>query len=491
MRARGRRADRAGATTATRRHRAYVPRLLESFTHEDRRRARRTRQRHRAAARLRQPRRGRARPTRTASTRATRPGCGGGCWSRSAGRTGPGVVHGAVAARARADPPGRARPGPRRLVLLGAARRDRSRRWSRGTAPATRPRCRHGGRPPPATDIYLATGADAAADRATGAATRCGASPRGCTLRRARACARRTPGSCSPSSTSCSTTCTARAGSAPSRCRPDHSRRRTSWEAEAGPPTSTTPPRGYRAATGTSAFAYSDSGARTVAPGARPDGVGVRESRDSDEHPHSHADRRAVRRDRLDGRACRGCCRPSCRELLGLLLRKGYATDPQIMFGAIGDATCDRVPLQVGQFESDNRMDEDLGPDRARGRRRRPEDRVVRAGHVLHGPAHRARLLREARPPRLPVHHRRRDGLPAGQAASEVRDVIGDELGEPITHRGDRSPSCSRSFDVYYILPDRGRLRRRHARSSATGASCSARTSSSSTTSTRSARRSR
>ena len=48
-------------------------------------------------------------------------------------------------------------------------------------------------------------------------------------------------------------------------------------------------------------------------------------------------------------------------QLLGLLLRKGYASDPQIMFGAIGDATCDRVPLQVGQFESDNRMDDDLG----------------------------------------------------------------------------------------------------------------------------------
>jgi hypothetical protein len=45
---------------------------------------------------------------------------------------------------------------------------------------------------------------------------------------------------------------------------------------------------------------------------------------------------------------------------LGLLLRKGYVADPQILFGAIGDATCDAVPLQVGQFESDNRMDEHL-----------------------------------------------------------------------------------------------------------------------------------
>ena len=48
-------------------------------------------------------------------------------------------------------------------------------------------------------------------------------------------------------------------------------------------------------------------------------------------------------------------------QLLGLLLRKGYVTDPQVMFAAVGDATCDRAPLQAGQFESDNRMDEDLG----------------------------------------------------------------------------------------------------------------------------------
>ena len=42
-------------------------------------------------------------------------------------------------------------------------------------------------------------------------------------------------------------------------------------------------------------------------------------------------------------------------------MRKGYVEHPQILFGAVGDATCDRVPLQVGQFESDNRMDDDLG----------------------------------------------------------------------------------------------------------------------------------
>ncbi|HEX6930746.1 MAG TPA: hypothetical protein VF162_01285 [Streptosporangiaceae bacterium] len=115
----------------------------------------------------------------------------------------------------------------------------------------------------------------------------------------------------------------------------------------------------YRAATGASAFAHSDSGARNVHLALDPLGVTVRESRDSAEHPRSLAI--AVLFD------VTGSMREVPRELqeklpqlLGLLLRKGYADDPQIMFGAIGDATCDRAPLQVGQFESDNRMDDDL-----------------------------------------------------------------------------------------------------------------------------------
>jgi len=43
-----------------------------------------------------------------------------------------------------------------------------------------------------------------------------------------------------------------------------------------------------------------------------------------------------------------------------LLLGHHYIPHPQILFAAVGDATCDQVPLQVGQFESDNRMDQNL-----------------------------------------------------------------------------------------------------------------------------------
>ena len=112
-------------------------------------------------------------------------------------------------------------------------------------------------------------------------------------------------------------------------------------------------------------FAYSHS--TTSAPRSTwtahadldPKGVTLRESRDSDEHPESvpvvvlfdvtgsmgHHPR--ILQEKLP-------------ELFGLILRKGYLEHPQIMFGAIGDGYSDRVPLQISQWESDNKMDDHL-----------------------------------------------------------------------------------------------------------------------------------
>lgn len=116
----------------------------------------------------------------------------------------------------------------------------------------------------------------------------------------------------------------------------------------------------YRSATGASAFAHTDSGADTVHPALDPLWVTVRESRDSAEHPETVAV--AVLFDVTGSmRSVPRALQARLPALLGLLLRKGYLEHPQIMFGAIGDATCDRAPLQIGQFESDNRMDDDLG----------------------------------------------------------------------------------------------------------------------------------
>jgi hypothetical protein len=47
--------------------------------------------------------------------------------------------------------------------------------------------------------------------------------------------------------------------------------------------------------------------------------------------------------------------------LMAMLLKKGYLTDPHVLFAAINDATTGCIaPLQVGQFEAGNEMDESL-----------------------------------------------------------------------------------------------------------------------------------
>jgi hypothetical protein len=87
--------------------------------------------------------------------------------------------------------------------------------------------------------------------------------------------------------------------------------------------------------------------------------IGFRESRDSDEHPN------AVPIIILfDVTGSMGSIPVTVQDKLGqvfgLLLRKGYVDDPQILVGAIGDSDTDYVPFQVSQFESDNRIDDNL-----------------------------------------------------------------------------------------------------------------------------------
>lgn len=90
-----------------------------------------------------------------------------------------------------------------------------------------------------------------------------------------------------------------------------------------------------------------------------PYGLTQRESRDGEEHPDSNAILISLDVTGSMGRVVRGIHK-NLPQLHELLLGHKYIPDPQILFAAVGDATCDRVPLQVGQFESDNRMDENL-----------------------------------------------------------------------------------------------------------------------------------
>ena len=120
-----------------------------------------------------------------------------------------------------------------------------------------------------------------------------------------------------------------------------------------------------RAETGADAFEYDHAikqgeVERKVHDKMNPRGVKVRESRDSAAHPESRAV--AVLFDVTGSmQTVPRVLQENLPRLMGLLIRKGYLDHPQILIGAIGDATCDTAPLQVGQFESGIEIEEDLG----------------------------------------------------------------------------------------------------------------------------------
>ena len=117
------------------------------------------------------------------------------------------------------------------------------------------------------------------------------------------------------------------------------------------------------AAAGRDTFAYSraaiESGRLKPHQTLDPHGLGVRQSRDSAEHPDSNAVLISLDVTGSMGKVVRGI-HANLPQLHELLLGHRYLPDPQICFAAVGDATCDAVPFQIGQFESDNRMDENL-----------------------------------------------------------------------------------------------------------------------------------
>lgn len=85
---------------------------------------------------------------------------------------------------------------------------------------------------------------------------------------------------------------------------------------------------------------------------------GVRESCDSAEHPASVPV--VVIFDNTGSmRMVPLTFQENLGKLMGILQQRGL-NHCQVLVGAVGDETCDHVPFQVGQFESDNRIDDAL-----------------------------------------------------------------------------------------------------------------------------------
>ena len=124
-----------------------------------------------------------------------------------------------------------------------------------------------------------------------------------------------------------------------------------------------------KAKTGVSAFTHSANIKRgkvaaeaheSMDPSKIKDGaVGKRESRDSDTTGNSNPIAVFFDVTGSMGRVPR-VLQTKLVKLMSTLLQKGVIEDPQILYGAIGDTYSDKVPLQVGQFESDMAMEDNI-----------------------------------------------------------------------------------------------------------------------------------
>jgi len=82
-----------------------------------------------------------------------------------------------------------------------------------------------------------------------------------------------------------------------------------------------------------------------------PINITVRESRDSDAHPVSLAVMVFLDVTGSMGKIPESIIKNELGTLMNTIIDNGVS-DPQILFGAIGDHHCDSTPLQIGQFES-------------------------------------------------------------------------------------------------------------------------------------------
>lgn len=91
-----------------------------------------------------------------------------------------------------------------------------------------------------------------------------------------------------------------------------------------------------------------------------PKGVKVRESRDSVDSPAATPIIIATDVTGSMGELAGIIARKGLGTLFEEILKRSPVTNPHMMFMAIGDANCDSAPLQVSQFEADNRIVEQL-----------------------------------------------------------------------------------------------------------------------------------
>lgn len=185
-----------------------------------------------------------------------------------------------------------------------------------------------------------------------------------------------------------------------------------------------------------------------------PKGVKLRESRDSDLNPKSTPLIVA-----LDVTGSMGILADViAREGLGTLFTTIYdrrpITDPHIMFMAVGDANCDRAPLQVSQFEADKRIIEQLTQiylEHGGGGNRFESYNLPWYFAAFHT-EHDSLIKRGKRGYLFTVGD---EEVPGDLTNEQIERFIGDKLEQPLTTK-DMLQLAQRAYDVFHIIIEEG-----------------------------------
>ena len=182
-----------------------------------------------------------------------------------------------------------------------------------------------------------------------------------------------------------------------------------------------------------------------------PYGIQWRESRDSRAHPESRAVAVLFDVTGSMGRVPRSLQANLC-QLMNLLLDKHYLAHPQILIGGIGDADCDRAPLQIGQFESGIEIDEDLAKlwlEGGGGGQRHESS----SWPCISWPARRRSITSTSEAAAATCSSWAMQCLTAACRRSQVAALLGDRLNADISTET-LVGQLQEKYDTYFILPN-------------------------------------
>lgn len=189
---------------------------------------------------------------------------------------------------------------------------------------------------------------------------------------------------------------------------------------------------------------------RNINANLNPKGVKIRESRDSADNPQSTPVIVALDVTGSMGIIADVLAREGLGTLFTGILDRKPITNPHVMFMAVGDAHHDSAPLQVSQFEADNRIVEQLTQifvEKGGGGNNSESYNLpwyFAARHTEHD----ALIKRGKRGYLFTVGD---EESPEAVTRAQIKEIIGDDLERDMTS-AEMLAEAQRKYDVYHVV---------------------------------------